>query len=642
MFKRLRKSFRDLYRPYWCLVALRIALVFVPQTGYIHPDEFFQSIEVLIGKFFDIEVNKPWEFTTTFPIRSMTLPYIVLGASYKMLRFINTITINIFYFSIISPYTLVLYPRLIMCALSFLVDYSIFRICVNNNEKYKARLLILATSYVTIVFGTRTFTNTFELILFALLLYYVADSITYSIIVIRQQEYLNKRHEKSKTPVEKAKIHKLRLFLREHSLRNCMQVATITVAGFFNRPTFLAYAVLPVFFWLYRGIGFKSIANLHFHLRIIVIILCAVPSILCYITFDSLYYGYLSFAEIERREVTINHFVFTPLNFVKYNMNPKNLANHGLHPRFLHVAVNIPLLFNILGVMAIFEVFVLFTHFFNKKYHLLPTVHSIKGMMISSLIAPVTLLSVFPHQEPRFLIPTIVPIVYLYSNCILKEDNNEIVEVTKESLTFEYAKQKLKAKRYVIFKIWVALNVIFVLFFGFIHQGGVLSAVSHLSKEMNLKSPVTYFKIYSSHVYSVPESLLMQKSTEKLYMNNKIKYKVAKRVELHEEGSKDLSLVIDEVVSSFSDNVFDTTKNVTYIMLPSSLKYELKLLASSNNLQLNCTNFYPHLSTEAFPDLSALVNQIFNMEYYKISQLFDNVLEIVKSFGLTLCKTTFV
>lgn len=34
---------------YWILAMLRIALTFAPQTGYIHPDEFFQSIEVISG-----------------------------------------------------------------------------------------------------------------------------------------------------------------------------------------------------------------------------------------------------------------------------------------------------------------------------------------------------------------------------------------------------------------------------------------------------------------------------------------------------------------------------------------------------------------------------------------------------------------
>lgn len=32
---------------YWILVVVRIILTFIPQTGYIHPDEYFQSIEVI-------------------------------------------------------------------------------------------------------------------------------------------------------------------------------------------------------------------------------------------------------------------------------------------------------------------------------------------------------------------------------------------------------------------------------------------------------------------------------------------------------------------------------------------------------------------------------------------------------------------
>lgn len=38
------------YKTYIYLVILRIGLVFLPQLGYIHPDEFFQSVEVLAGK----------------------------------------------------------------------------------------------------------------------------------------------------------------------------------------------------------------------------------------------------------------------------------------------------------------------------------------------------------------------------------------------------------------------------------------------------------------------------------------------------------------------------------------------------------------------------------------------------------------
>ena len=35
--------------PYWFLVALRIFIAILPQNGYIHPDEYFQSLEVVAG-----------------------------------------------------------------------------------------------------------------------------------------------------------------------------------------------------------------------------------------------------------------------------------------------------------------------------------------------------------------------------------------------------------------------------------------------------------------------------------------------------------------------------------------------------------------------------------------------------------------
>lgn len=34
---------------YWSLAIIRVVLVLAPQKGYVHPDEFFQSIEVFAG-----------------------------------------------------------------------------------------------------------------------------------------------------------------------------------------------------------------------------------------------------------------------------------------------------------------------------------------------------------------------------------------------------------------------------------------------------------------------------------------------------------------------------------------------------------------------------------------------------------------
>lgn len=307
----------------------------------------------LVGRILNVEAKQPWEFNVTFPIRSMAIPYFTIGASLKMLKNVNYFAREYLNSTVFTPYLMIVSPRFLMCILSFLIDYSLYKTCVTNNEKYKSRLVILATSYIALVYTTRTFSNTFELILFAMLLYYVAESLTFSNTVMKKREYINLRYSKATATVDKVKWNKLRSFLKSDSLHNCAIISTTTVLGFFNRPTFLAFAVAPVFFWLYRGIGCKSVTSLHFHLRTLVFIICLIPSLVLLILIDSFYYGYISWGEIGMFDVSINSFVFTPLNFIKYNIDSKNLAEHGLHSRYLHVLVNIPLLFNVLGVCGI-------------------------------------------------------------------------------------------------------------------------------------------------------------------------------------------------------------------------------------------------------------------------------------------------
>lgn len=301
-----------------------------------------------------MESSLPWEFNSTMPIRSMAIPYFTIGMSFKLLRNFNNLANQYLEQIFITPYTMLVIPRFLMCLCSFLVDFCLYRICFNNNEKYKSRLVILSSSYVMLVYATRTFSNTVELILFSLLLYFVSESLTFSNILIRKKEYLNYRLEQSKTVVERAKFHKMHLFMVSDSFRNCFIISFVTVLGLFNRPTFVAFAVIPIFFWLYRGIGTKSVTVLQFHSRLLIFVICSVPTLVLIVLIDSFYYGYITWGEIGMLDVSINNFVFTPLNFVKYNLNLENLTKHGLHPRFLHMVVNVPLLFNVLGLSSLF------------------------------------------------------------------------------------------------------------------------------------------------------------------------------------------------------------------------------------------------------------------------------------------------
>ncbi len=57
----------------------RIVMVFMPQSGYVHPDEFFQSVEVVTGDVLGTETVRTWEFNVTAPIRYNFSFHIILA-----------------------------------------------------------------------------------------------------------------------------------------------------------------------------------------------------------------------------------------------------------------------------------------------------------------------------------------------------------------------------------------------------------------------------------------------------------------------------------------------------------------------------------------------------------------------------------
>jgi len=80
-----------------------------------------------------------------------------------------------------------------------------------------------------------------------------------------------------------------------------------------------------------------------FNMRFVVLLLCILPGVLLFILIDTFYFEHVTENEAD--------LVITPLNFIKYNMNHSNLAEHGIHFRGTHIIVNIPLLFNILSLL---------------------------------------------------------------------------------------------------------------------------------------------------------------------------------------------------------------------------------------------------------------------------------------------------
>ncbi|BFZ65098.1 alpha 1,2 mannosyltransferase [Saitoella coloradoensis] len=123
--------------------------------------------------------------------------------------------------------------------------------------------------------------------------------------------------------------------------------------------------------------------------------------------------------------------VITPLNNLMYNTSSANLALHGIHARYTHFVGNLPLLLGPALVLV-----------FVKIRRL--------GLSFWCAMSGVAVLSIFPHQEPRFLLPA-VPLIL-------------------SSIT------SLPGPRFwrTCLATWVMFNTVLAILMGALHQGGVL------------------------------------------------------------------------------------------------------------------------------------------------------------------------
>lgn len=265
-------------------------------------------------------------------------------------------------------------------------------------------------------------------------------------------------------------------------------------------------------------------------------------------------------------------------------------------------------------------------------------------VMTMSFISPIFMLSVFPHQEPRFIIPVILPLVYLHGMKILPEPDKILVKVTECSIEERKKDLKLSKTNYFFFKAWLILNSLLLIFYGFIHQGGVYSATNYLYKDIRLSALDTEFNIITSNIYSLPESFFLQKAANKLYSHYNSRYSVKKRVYLYERGSEELSTVIALISNittlkhtlEYSKN--STTKYKIYLLISSSRNRELEcLLQKSNVIGKQIDKFGPHISIEAFPDFSRYCLKLTSI-FYSNCQIFT-FWDYLKVLG-NLCKLT--
>ncbi|KAJ2557884.1 alpha 1,2 mannosyltransferase [Coemansia sp. RSA 1933] len=400
---------------YAALLVARVLLALSP--GYIHPDEFFQAGEVAGGDILGVDSVRTWEFSEDAPIRSIVPIYLYAGLPLALVRLLMG--------GHVSAYKAFAAQRLFMVLVSVAVDWLIGSAIRRRhpNARLLPTALLVASSHAMAVFHARTFGNAFASATLALCF----DQLALLDHVLGTKDPSSERG--------------LAVF------RALAALAAAGVVGIFTHITFvpffaplaLAAAALVVSaIWnrilpvgqAVRAVGAACIS--------------AMVAALLIMVADSAYYGSLNGR-------VPGHLTCTVLNNLRYNSRAANLATHGLHPWYLHVVASLPILFGPLYLLGLRRLWTAI-----RRHH----PHNDHGCLsltaLWSATMGVAVLSLVPHQEPRFLLPALPAIVLA---------------------TWRWHRL-LPA---VFWHSWAIYNMVLALIYGTVHQAGVVPAMRFLA-----------------------------------------------------------------------------------------------------------------------------------------------------------------
>jgi len=434
-------------------------------------------------------------------------------------------------------------PRAWMCATSFVVDLAVISSARAAGVDASRAHELFASSWVTLVLLVRPFSNAVETSAVAL----AALVATYG------------------TNIE-----------RYHGAR-CALIGIIGATAIFVRFTSALYIAPWALLAVARATQKSRIAGAYGVACGVVAATCT--AMVCVIMDTAYYTGQYDFRELAS---DARAWVITPWNLFKYNSNVANLALHGLHSRALHVLVNGPLMFGPLWII-----------FFARLAFQKPRASEasgdgaeswIVGTLQASVLLPLAALSLAPHQEPRFLAPMIIPLSVLGAKSYSRAE----------------AKASIKTCRRGVVASWIAFNVLMVLIFGILHQGGVVRSTRALA------SPESPFACASSvhavywKTYMPPLSVLAQ-------------HPDAERVTITDVGGASASaalaaLVQPTPIAAPLERACDARTSLapsqtsrTILIAPSSAIGELRALVGDALVFVPLARFVPHV---AFDDLS--------------------------------------
>jgi len=484
----------------------------------------------IVGDILGIRVHRAWEFNSTFPLRSIIPIYLTSAIPLLLLKALSSLC-----GFAISSYSLTVAVRLVVTLFSLITDHTAMQLARWQGRDAGPAAVVMATSYVSLVYYTRTFSNTFESFLYAALLYVVT-----------------RRSQKQTSDFAGAVI-----------------ISMLIVVGVFNRPTFVVFAMVPYLWWLFSDGVHRVI------IKAMKSMLTAVPLSVALVICDSVYFGWLDINRLnvadlsDAASIVLNNLTMTPLNFILYNTQTGNLAQHGIHPHYTHFVVNIPLLFSVLSLWFFYNLYCWCfwaIGLVNRKLMDI-SVYRRQLILFTGCLVPVILLSLFPHQEPRFLIPLLPVFAAMYSH-------------------------KMAASRVAI-AFWVVANLLGSLFYGCVHQAGVVPCLGYLQQT----PPTTGDRhIVFWHTYTAPQHLLLLPSPTQ----DPVDGRVSPPISLEGNSVEDL---IHHLTLINGSQASRRREKPTVMVATSSSEHQcLVCMASEAGMRLELVeSFWPHLSIEHPP-----------------------------------------
>jgi GPI mannosyltransferase 4 len=580
---------------YIILLIVRVLIApFLP--GYIHPDEFFQGGQELWFGSCPSTNDIPWEFQPQHALRSVVPPCTMTWIPLRLYSWMVAKSMEN-----LSGMEVLVVPRLACSLVSiWLVDGSIWKLRQQSDsfdKNYSSALsegvplpvLLLASSWPTVVMLTRPFSNTMETFCLATLL---------QIVTLKCSVH---------TALDNAS--------RKQSSGNflfAVKVGITCAFGLFTRFTFVFFASPVLFFLFHRMV----MTNQNGHLRfgqwkplLWMTVSFMVVSILIIIV-DTSYYQHhdaarsqlglgLSVGSGQHLPFTSTRFVVTPLNAFRYNSQVSNLKEHGLHPLWTHCLVNMFILFGPLTLAAYISIFVRSTWWIGPQH---ATLKNSKGHELDNrpsypqswdyvsqavILFGLAALSVAPHQEPRFLLPLLTPIILVGSTTL------------SGSGVWHY---------FVV--LWIMFNLSLFTFFGVVHQAGVVHSLLAVGRNGSIsidrnQSLWIYWRTYmppsfltrvgGSEDASEQDTRIVDlngSSLQTLLDTLEAELKCGEHLRRSQQSTNARLHLVAPYLTSVDSNRAFSFQGELQCTIPATL-YDCKFLST----------FGPHLTTEDFPSL---------------------------------------